>query len=1188
MTSSFSRFRPLFYMKGLWEQIKKVVRSKTLVSLIVGLMILMPLAPTVSHSFAKDDDMSSTATWVSSSYNFGTVYQQYLLGNSDALQKAAKGTKLPLLGNLGSGSISGSFSYDSIVQSSPGDAGSKQTEAAKSFSRMMSTYSFYNYISYRPQGFSSIIPSFVRVLTGVLITIFGIITDFSANLQLIISHLLLKMNIIPLLTDWLVHSTQGEALQKMTGLSGDEVKTFFAIAFTTAIAFITWSILMTFRRGATNVDKSAMSKLKGRILTLLLLPLSLTLASAIFSTVTDSVQDLSKNTNNAYARYLIDDESWARNKNFAPAGKNRQSTGGFSSSSGSYIDTKFEPYSGSAGADRIRDINDSSNLANGNQLFPNTSLALAYMSGDVFNARSWLDYQGSYDSYKNNTYGSYYEYIYGSGSASRKELLDTSNNYDGTFLSGNSHQVNEALKGNFTEATDDYQYATLSKTWQDRFIYGAKDSGDKADKYYESTPTAEQVASSVGSGHDGNSLSDQSMYLALNTQFDANGGHYLLTIPTKGIFSKIPQFDSSRGDYYNISMVGSPIFTVPAMLTTPIISLIMLFTLVIVLLSVGVVEMNVKPVRALVKAFFTVDYNYVFSFLIQVLGIVMTYLMVLVAPGIFMALFNALMEIIGDTFKILVGGANNPTAGLVSAGVAQWFNFLIALLGLFIFFKVPRFSRALIGFFTYPWEWATQRSAMFERQAVGGGMSDRVKEGTRKRLNRFDNNLASGVKKVMKGNALLGNLGEEMTLPEDRENPDMPTPNDPNSRQNERGTTFASLLNRGKKAWDNKSTGEKFATLTPDFLEKTNGALSGNSHSGTSGSGSGVPATSETRAILDKLLNDENIPESLRLRLQDAKDQLEKFEANPTRENAEKLNDMVKKAEDEANQSSHRLNDNETDAFAHFRKELNDYQPASYEMPLTNDGNIDVENDAVKKETKRATELAQRASNLSKEAGTNSGLQRAQETLEKSQARFNKEPSVDNYKKLHSAMDTLDKAMGTQSTAPVDVPKPTTGSIQNVAQRLANAMKSPNLSDDAKLPMKDVQTALNSYQAQANDSTRKMIQTSMERLNGMLESEGMKTIDMSQVSFVRDQTRTNATNLVQSVNNQSFTKAMDKFINSNAKNVEANKEALGRVVQNMSAQSQKSINPKELKNIIDSVNHEVNINVQDGPTTNNQ
>lgn len=678
--------------------------------------------------------------------NFGTVFQQYLLTNKDAVKNENIAVLPGGLGSIGAGAVEGSFSYDGIVNAANDDT----RDQAKQFSYMMATYSYYHLISTQSQTFLMLILIAGRLLFGTVLLILGVIMDVLGALASIILRVLTMVQVIPWLANAMVNSGLGQsAFGKILGLSDADAKAFTTMALSFAIIMIVIALARAFRFDSSRIDQSQMKKFEGRLLNLIVLPLMLMAAGTLLSTISDRVNSgFTANNAPVYSQYLIDDEKWIKDRNLAPDGIGESVK--FSPAKGTYIDTKFNPYK----ADRAKTVaeNIAKDADGTNGLFGNTSLAYRYMTSTTISPREYIDYKANYNSGDKDgklVYGGYKD-------IAAQIPVDASNGDVKDYLKSQyySSQPKVKLKAaaddpNVSNASDDYSsgkenHLLGSKTalWRDMFIWGAKDSG-ALDKYYtDKAPSLQQISGAVGT-NDGGMMSDQSMFLILSSSFDDAGGHYFISAPARGAGQIKAMFDSSRTSYYTISMVGTPLFTVPQLLATPLITFVVLSAVMITMFNIGILEMNLAPIKAWLKGLFIGDLAYGLEFIVYAIGVGGTWIALTVLPTLITTGFSSLMTIMSDAVKAAVVGKADqnlaPAADLVSTGITTWITFVVSLVLVIMFVKSPSFRDKLVAFFKMPWDWAKATAQQIESRAnpVGSMMRRNQKDAAVARSNKM-------------------------------------------------------------------------------------------------------------------------------------------------------------------------------------------------------------------------------------------------------------------------------------------------------------------------------------------------------------------------------------------------------------------------------------------------------------------
>ncbi|WP_088841011.1 hypothetical protein [Listeria sp. ILCC797] len=704
--------------------------------------------------------IGAQVTQVYADYKAGTAYQHFLLGTkSEEVKEGAEDQKAPLkLGSLGSGGVSGQLSYDEIVNSAPENS----TDKAKKFASTVSTYSTFNYFSNKAEGFSSIFSYVARILMSIILLPLAVLMDVIHLIIPTLISLLAKLNVVRLLAEFVTNLDMTSDLLEATGISKETFQTLTSALLSFAVAMILLSLIGMFRGGG-KINQQSYSKLKGRLITLICLPLIVGIGASLLDKVMDITSTDSGLVGN-YSRYLVDDRSWAYNFNFAPNGDNGEDGNISPTSHSSYVDLKYNPYT-QTGADRIKRINSQSSLANNDEgnIFPNTALALAYGTSQSFSATDYINYKGtkasqsyySRDGGEGESFGSYYKYAQGM----KKALVDVDNAYQPSDTTSKPEIRNSKTdqKGGYTAAIDDYSdgkklIVSPQIAWRDRFIYGAKNSGANMDKYYAETPSVEQIENQVGTNGEA-AFSDQSMYLILSTQFDETGGKYYIDAPARGIYAAKASFDSNRSNYYVVSMVGNPFFTIFGLIAAPLLQLVVFLAVVMSVVSLGLIEMNMKPLIAWFKGMTLGDIEYPIAFLIYCVGIAGTILALFAIPPL---LVNFLLWIPKLLLVTFTAGktAYSPQASLALQGTPLIVSALFSVFVAVLYLKSAAFRYRIAEVFTFVWFWAKTTGERLEFQASGGaGM--RVKQEQQKARQQL-NSMLNTTKE--RGNSAGGKL----------------------------------------------------------------------------------------------------------------------------------------------------------------------------------------------------------------------------------------------------------------------------------------------------------------------------------------------------------------------------------------------------------------------------------------------
>lgn len=672
-------------------------------------------------------------------YSFGSVYQHYLLGTkSKTITDEAGDQKVVMnLGSLGSGGVSGEFSYDEIVNSADTD---ENKENAKKFVSMMATYSTFNYFSNKIEGFSSIIPYFGRALSGIVLLPLALMMDVLALIIPTLVGLIAKMNVIRLLATVIENQKFTSDLADVLGITPEMIAKWTG----TFLGIAVGSILITFAAvfsADRSINQRNVSKLKGKLFSIVCLPLVIGITASFLDQMLDFSMS-ADSSSGSFSRYLIDNRSWAYNFNFAPNGNDSEDGGITATNAGSYVDLNFNPYQSKA-EERIKKINAHSSLLNDDDLFSNSSLVLAYMSSASFSATDYINYKGSEASNRfygsseggGSTIGSYYDYANRmnvvSGDDKTNKLVDVDHSYvpSSGKIRDNTDKMQE---GGYSAAIDDYRSGDDLKVkpqiaWRDRYIYGAKNAGENIDKYYGVAPSLEQIENEVGTDGAGQyGIATQSMYLLLSTIFDETGGRYYIDAPARGAMATKASFDSNRSSYYVVSMVGEAYFTIFGLVSIPLIQLVVLMAVLTAVFSIGIIDMNLKPLSAWGKAFMIGDFEYSMAFIIYGLGIGGTILTLIIIPNLLGKAIRAIGGLITLPASFLNIKALSPQASLSLEGIKLIFTAAVAIFFAFLYLKSPTFRARLIDLFSMPWSYASAKGERLEMQA-SGGLSRRAK-----------------------------------------------------------------------------------------------------------------------------------------------------------------------------------------------------------------------------------------------------------------------------------------------------------------------------------------------------------------------------------------------------------------------------------------------------------------------------
>lgn len=652
------------------------------------------------------------------SIDLSGVYQYFLLDNQNGYnaddKKAKHDIKHPT-GALGSGGNHGRFNYTQIVEG----AGKDNRASAKQFSSEMATLSGYHYFNVTNEGFSGIFNSAGTFLEGLVLIPFGMIIDLSNVIYHIFSNVIVKYNVFTMLGNAFGNTGVASGLADALGIS----KSFLESIVSLAMAFFAIILIIGIIKALSHEDAFSMSHWKKnlqRIVGFLAMPVVVTFCSMLISDLTADSTTVGKQSPD-FANYIINVQTWAKD-NF---NMNVGGAKGISSSTkdGTYLDSSWNPYADNGKkASQIGQALFQEGPLSGTA-FPNTALAVQLMSNKTFTAEDYLSYIESTDNAN------------GVKTALKGFGKDAKNLYDykNAYTSMGTKKDNWDISGSpFVKAKDDYGDAKNPTTgpvqaWVERYIYGAKSTGDLKD-YYGVNPSMEQVYADFGGNSSGGQrLSDASTFLALNTKFDVEGGTFSINNPAQGIKGTVASFAYQTPVWSSYSLVGSALYTLPKMIGSALFTMIVLLAILIAILRVGLIEMNVDPLRAWFKAIFKGDIEYTYASVVYAVGILGTViLMSYVGP----ILSGALNKIINTLFGPLTQNITFNTSGTPSVGGTELIGlsgiitFVIALVALRFFAKEPKFREGLVEMLTLPWTWASATGHKLEAQADGNLMSE--------------------------------------------------------------------------------------------------------------------------------------------------------------------------------------------------------------------------------------------------------------------------------------------------------------------------------------------------------------------------------------------------------------------------------------------------------------------------------
>lgn len=729
------------------QKLVKLLKSK-LVVMFSLIMICFGLFSNVGKTKADDN------------YNLSTVYQYFLLDNRNGYTpKKDKDFKSAISGMLGSGGNQGTFSYDDIVNG----AGSENRNSAKKFCGIMSTLSGYNYINTTNQGIFGIGNKVSHFINGVILLVFGLIQDLLDLMYTAFITVVTQYNFYSFIAGIFGQSNACDKLTSALGISKDVIEEIVGLGFGILTVILLVLLIYTLRKG-DSIDKSALKKMVARFIGAAAMPATMMLCGLM---INDFIpQDMAKPSSNpVFANYLIDQQTWAEKDNFdMTVGGVNQISG--SNSDGTYLNTAYNPYQQNSKASAIgQKLYQDSGINNG--AFPNTALAMRYLSGKTFNAQDYLasiqepGKDNSIDSRVANFAKDNYKslYTFNKGRSSTGTEMDDWANKDSP--------MSKAKDDYYTGDPGSKEFKALQnpeQTWIDRYIYGAKASGNIKD-YYGAGPSKEQVFAGAGGSND--RFSDASMYLILCTQFSEKGGTFSIATPAQGAYGSIAQFAYQSPVWSDMSMVGTPIFTVPAMISSTTISLLIGLAMIMAIWQIGILEMNVLPVRSWLKAISFGALEYTYASIVYAVGIAGTLITMNIFPRLLIAVLNTILT---SVFTPLTQGLTAVQGGVPTAsgsemlGISNWITMLIGVAAIVMFIKNVKFRDALIELMCIPWIWAKETGEKFERQAGDGGskLLSRIQKDSQRRQKhrKFTNDT---LEHLSKGDNTVGRWANRLT-----------------------------------------------------------------------------------------------------------------------------------------------------------------------------------------------------------------------------------------------------------------------------------------------------------------------------------------------------------------------------------------------------------------------------------------
>lgn len=738
--------------KPFKKRFKRFFKSKFVV-LLTLILTTIGLLGGIAKSSADNIDLSG-------------VYQYFLLDNQngyDSDDKKAGHDILHPTGILGSGGNHGRFNYSQIVEG----AGSSNKQSAEQFCGEMATLSGYHYFNVTNQGFSGILNHAGVFLEGLLLVPFGLIIDMSNVIYRLFSNLIVKYNVFTMLGNAFGNTHMASGLADAFGISTGLLKEIVSLAMVAFAIILMLGVIKALSQ-SDPFSGNHWKKPLQRIIGFLAMPVVITFCAMIVNDLTaNNVKVTSQKP--VFANYITDVQTWAEDNFNMNVGGAKEISG--SDKDGTFLDSSWNPYADNGkNAARIGQALFKQGPLAGTA-FPNTALAIELMSGHTFTGQDYLSYIES----THNSNG--VNQVLGNFGKGYKNLYDNKKSY----TSMGTCQKNWTISGTpFDKAYSDYvkkqkHITGPAQTWVERYIYGAKNAGDLKD-YYGAAPSKEQVYADFGGNSSGGQrLSDASTFLALNTKFDVDGGTFSLNNPAQGIKGTIASFAYQTPVWSSYALIGSALYTLPAMIGSAIFTLIIVLATLMAILKVGLIEMNIDPLRAWFKSIFKGDLEYTYASVVYAVGIMGTVILVSYIGPVLSTGFNKIVNFLFTplTQNITFNPSGTPSVGGTELiGLSGIVTFVVALYALRLYSKNRQFREGVMSFMIFPWEWAKGVGERLERQADGNLMADmkdhinqRTQRGDRfaKKRSEFGDQFGNALSNVATGESRGGRLANKLT-----------------------------------------------------------------------------------------------------------------------------------------------------------------------------------------------------------------------------------------------------------------------------------------------------------------------------------------------------------------------------------------------------------------------------------------
>lgn len=165
-------------------------------------------------------------------------------------------------------------------------------------------------------------------------------------------------------------------------------------------------------------------------------------------------------------------------------------------------------------------------------------------------------------------------------------------------------------------------------------------------------------------------------------------------------------------------MVGSWLFSVIGMFSEPLIVLIIFFALISAVFSIGIIDMNTRPLFAIIKGLGTGYIKYTGAFLFYSIGYVGTLITFIYMPKVMINVLTAISNLIYKAIPTAMNIApTTPFASLSYNGFSIIIQCIFGIIFFVLYLKSPVFRKKLAEIFSFVWSWSVAKGERLEREA---------------------------------------------------------------------------------------------------------------------------------------------------------------------------------------------------------------------------------------------------------------------------------------------------------------------------------------------------------------------------------------------------------------------------------------------------------------------------------------